>query len=388
MSKPQRLPSGSWRIQWLDHEGKRRSGAFATEAAAKAALRRAQVERDDIRSGVLRPRSAETLAGAAKEWLKNRPEKRRAANTSHLDHHILPFLGDHKLAQITPAELERFIRHLEAKPRARKGERNEGKACLSAATIHNVLITLRKLMNDCGHPIRVKHKVPTAGYAWIQDPADVGRFLAECGSGWLRVACELAVYAGLRKGEVAGLRRDAVDLERGQLLVDRSYDGPTKSKHRRYAPISPALASTLRAWLLRHPGPLVVTVDGEMMGESYDLARPVRRACKRAGVASVNFHQLRHTAASHWAQRVPLPVVGALLGHANPTTTARYAHLDSEALSRSERVHLDFTPPAVAQVLAMPARRVASAHVVHTASKTPAAHEANPEGSCGADGQD
>jgi integrase len=385
MSKPRKLPSGKWRIRFLDHEGERQSATFVTEAAARAALRRAQVERDDIRSGKERPRASQRLKDAAKEWLKSRPAKRQAANSSHLDHHILPFLGEHRLAQITPAELERFIRHLEAKPRARKGERNEARACLSAATIQNVLITLRKLMNDCGHLIRIKHKVPTSGYAWICEAADVGRFLAECGDGWLRVACELAVYAGLRKREVAGLRRDAVDFDRGLIVVDRSYDGPTKSKQRRYVPISPELAATLKKWMLSHRGPLVVTVDGEMMSEDYDLARPVRRACKRAGVGSVNFHQLRHTAASHLAQRVPLPVVGAILGHANPMTTARYAHLDTEGLARSERVHLSFQPPK-GEVL--PMRPIGAGHVVATAGSSGEGTERKPQDLRRAAGQD
>ena len=44
MSKPQRLPSGSRRIRYLDHLGSRRSAVFATEAAARAGLRRAEVD--------------------------------------------------------------------------------------------------------------------------------------------------------------------------------------------------------------------------------------------------------------------------------------------------------------------------------------------------------
>ena len=60
----------------------------------------------------------------------------------------------------------------------------------------------------------------------------------------------------------------------------------------------------------------------------------------------MTFHQLRHTAASHLAQRVPLPVVGAVLGHASPLTTQRYAHLDTESLARSPKLHLDFSAPA------------------------------------------
>lgn len=375
MAKPRKLPSGKWRVQWLDHEGQRQSATFVTEAAARAGLRRAEVERDEIRSGVARPRASQTLADAAVEWLKNRPAKRKKWNASHLDHHIVPFLGKHKLTQITPSEVERFIRHLEGKATARKGERNDGeeKRRLSAATIQNVLITLRKLMHDVGHRIEAKHKVPTSGYAWIKDAADVGRFLGECGDGWFRIACELAVYAGLRKGEVAGLRRDAVDFERQLIRVDRSYDGPTKSKHVRWVPLAPLLATSLKGWLLRHPGALVVTAKGDALTPLTDLARRVERACRRANVPRVHFHQLRHTAASHLAMRVPLPVVGAMLGHADPKTTARYAHLDTEAVARDPRLHLTF---AVPEGKVLPLR--SDAHVVHTDSAVAGQEQKRP----------
>lgn len=346
MSKPQRLPSGSWRIRYLDHLGSRRSAVFLTESAARAGLRRAEVDRDNIRAGLTRPRSAQTLKDAASTRLDSRPPRRKLDNQSHLDNHILPALGALTLAQISPDEIERFIRRLEGKRTARKGEKNAEGRVLSAATIANVLITLRKLMNDCGHSVRIRYRVPTSGYGWIRNPAEVGRFLDECGDGWFRMACELAVYAGLRKGEVAALRRDALDFDRRLILVDRSYDGPTKSRQKRYAPMSPQLATRLRAWLLRHPGPLLVTVDGQPMTERTETSSRARRACKRAGVPEATFHQLRHTFASHLAQRVSLPIVGAMLGHANPMTTARYAHLDTESLARSERVHLDFTAPS------------------------------------------
>lgn len=246
--KPVKLPSGKWRIRWYDYNGRRCSEAFATEASARAALRRHEVEVSDVRSGRVMPRAMMTVAAAAKEWLEARPARRRADNESHLVHHILPALGDKALAHVTPDVLERFVRGLEGKRTARPGELNQDGRKLSPATIKNVLITLGKLMKDMGHEVRVKYVVPTSGYNWIRDRGEVVRFLEACGDGWFRMAAELAVYAGLRKGEIGGLRRDALDFERGLIRIDRSYEGPTKSKHVRWAPIAPGLASRLKAW--------------------------------------------------------------------------------------------------------------------------------------------
>jgi len=333
-----------WRARWVDAYGQRRSEVFSSEAAARAAVRRRQVEADDVRSGLARPRSEKRLANASTEWLATRSEKRRRDDESRLKHHILPFLGELRLAEINTAVLERFVRALETKSAARKGQKRS--VGLRPATIKNVLVVLCKMLGDLGFPTRIKYTVPASGYAWIRSAEDVGRFLDGCRSDWFRMAAALAVYAGLRKGEVAGLRRAAVDLERGMILVERSYDGPTKSKHVRWVPIAPELATLLRRWLLAHPGELVVTADGEPITEETKLTWRARYACRRAGIPQVTFHQLRHTAASHLAQRVPLPIVGAVLGHADPKTTARYAHLDTESLARDPRLHLTFTPPS------------------------------------------
>jgi integrase len=114
----------------------------------------------------------------------------------------------------------------------------------------------------------------------------------------------------------------------------------------------------LRPWLEARDGAeLVVTPGGAAMKPKTNLHRRTRKACRHAGIAEVTFHQLRHTAASHLAQRVPLPMVGAVLGHADPKTTARYAHLDSESIARSPRLQLDFRPAEPpANVVTLPRR--------------------------------
>ena len=341
-----------YRIRWIDAYGKRCSELYKSEAAAVAGLRRRQVEADNVKAGVSRPRSDKTVAEEAPDWLAGRSEARRLDDESHLRMHILPYLGAYRLAEVNAPLLERFLRHLESKTAARAGQKD--RKPLRAQTIKNVLNTLTKMLGDLGFQHRVKFKVPTSGYGWIRDAKDVGRFLDACAPSWFRTAAALAVYAGLRKGEVAGLCRDAIDFDRGLIRVDRSYGGPTKSKHVRWAPMPPELAKVLRPWLLAHPGPLVVTRDGEPLTEDDELYGFAARACKRAGVDRVTFHQLRHTAASHLAQRVPLPLVGAVLGHADPKTTARYAHLDTEGIARDPRLHLTFAAPS-GTVVALPA---------------------------------
>src|SRR5262249_42115835 len=56
-------------------------------------------------------------------------------------------------------------------------------------------------------------------------------------------------------------------------------------------------------------------------------------ALKRAQVRKIRVHDLRHTYASVGAAAgLSLPVIGSLLGHRSPTSTARYAHLTQASL--------------------------------------------------------
>jgi len=65
-----------------------------------------------------------------------------------------------------------------------------------------------------------------------------------------------------------------------------------------------------------------------------------RRIAKRAGLERVRLHDLRHSFASIGAAAgLGLPVLGAILGHSTPGTTARYAHLaDDPRKAGAERI--------------------------------------------------
>jgi integrase len=64
------------------------------------------------------------------------------------------------------------------------------------------------------------------------------------------------------------------------------------------------------------------------------------KICRKAQIEGVRVHDLRHSYASMLASAgLSLPVIGALLGHSTPTTTARYAHLFDDPLrAATERV--------------------------------------------------
>ncbi len=75
-------------------------------------------------------------------------------------------------------------------------------------------------------------------------------------------------------------------------------------------------------------------------GHRVEVKESWAAICKVAGIANLRMHDLRHSYASHLASAgVGLHTIGALLGHTQPSTTHRYAHLMDDPLrTATERV--------------------------------------------------
>ena len=167
----------------------------------------------------------------------------------------------------------------------------------------------------------------------------------------LYAAWVLLLTRGLRRGELAGLRWDRVDLDAGRLQVTRtrvSVSGrvvertTTKTAAgRRSIPLDAGLVAVLRAHRERQlfeqrawgeswqdSGYVFVREDGspyhpESISQRFD------RLCGRAKVRRIRLHDLRHTAATLMLEDgTPVKVAAEMLGHSNPAITqATYQHV-------------------------------------------------------------
>jgi integrase len=92
-------------------------------------------------------------------------------------------------------------------------------------------------------------------------------------------------------------------------------------------------------------------------GRFVGLHRPWARIRTRAGLEGVRLHDIRHSFASVGvAANLGLPVLGAILGHRHPATTARYAHLDDDprraaAARISSQIAADLSGQPAAEVI-------------------------------------
>jgi integrase len=127
------------------------------------------------------------------------------------------------------------------------------------------------------------------------------------------------------------LKWEHVDFERGLLFLPDSKTGK-----KTVVLNAPALA-VLSA--VPHLGAFVIAGDDPEQPRT-DLKRPWAMVTREAKLDGLRIHDLRHSFASFGAGGgMGLPIVGKLLGHANATTTARYAHLDADPLRRaSDRI--------------------------------------------------
>ena len=137
---------------------------------------------------------------------------------------------------------------------------------------------------------------------------------------------------GLRRGELARLTLDDVDWRAGELVV--------RGKGREDRLPLPIDVGEAIAAYLKHGRPASDRRELFLQARapyapiaSGTVASTVRRACRRAGIAEVGSHRLRHTTACEMVQAgVPIVRIGQVLRHQSLQTTAIYARVDIEQL--------------------------------------------------------
>lgn len=365
---------GTWRARWRDERGKLRSQNCPDHRSAKELEQRKRTEVAEIRAGLRSPappkKSFEDFCDA---WVEKRTAvKRSAKDDLSIIRSLRPTFGGLLVGEIS-SELS-------------DGYRAERTGKLADKTIYNHLMLLTGVLNaakDWGWIDKVpkirkpRIRLRRRDFRYLRTVADIRRFLrAAAEEGPLVFAMyATAIYTGMRAGELAGLRRDAIDRSRRLITVMRSYDGPTKSDEIRYVPILDPLLPILRKWLLQNPGSVVF--PNQASGVNGPSARVFQEVLKRvldgAGFPTstdkrgrvrrvITFHGLRHTFASHWAMSGGnLWKLQKILGHSSIELTMRYAHLSPTAFSEEYGLLGCDDPLAESTVLELPTGHPAAA---------------------------
>jgi integrase len=147
-------------------------------------------------------------------------------------------------------------------------------------------------------------------------------------------AIRLLLLTGARRGELLAARWRDIDLNAGVWTKPAST---TKQARLHRVPLSEAAVRLLAGMREQAGGDAEwVFPASRTLGHRTDIREAWEALRAAADIPEVRVHDLRHSYASVLAsQGLSLPIIGALLGHASPTTTHRYAHLLDDPLRRA-----------------------------------------------------
>ena len=362
----------------LDGEGDRRQrskGGFATKREAQAYLQKTV---HAVHTGEYVEPARMTLAEYLLErWLPTIETSLRPSTfdsyTRQLKLHVIPYLGNVQLQQLSVDHLDRLYAELI------KHGREDGKGGLSPKTIHYLHTTVHKALHDAVRKQLLTRnvadaadppKTPRGGDRGMQtwSPEQLRIFLAALRGHRLEAGYLLAATTGMRRGEVLGLRWRDIDFKQARLAVSQTlgqvnykviFGAPKTVRSRRTISLDPATLAALSDHRARQRGEqaalgrayndqdlVFAKVDGSPTHPDY-FSQCFDRTVAKLPVPRIRLHDLRHTHASLGLQAgVPAKIMSERLGHASVGFTLDvYTHVipghDQEAAEKVARLILD-----------------------------------------------
>ena len=285
------------------------------------------------------------------EWLAsytmNIKPATRSAYEEHIRVHIKPSLGDILLKQLSTRDIQQLYTNL-------LKERE-----LSPKTVRNIHGVLHRTLEQAkllGY-IRVNPAdaavTPRVEKKQVEtlDAEDIGKFLAAIRGTKYEYPLFVAVFTGLRQGELLGLTWDCVDFEHGMLLINKQHNRVKGDTEFRFASLKNDKARVLtvadevidvlklqkqrqESWAAalgngwENPDNLVFTTEFGRYINNKILYQNFKRIAKKLGKPDLRFHDLRHTyAVNSLRAGDDIKTVQENLGHATASfTLSTYAH--------------------------------------------------------------
>jgi integrase len=324
------------------------TAAARTEAAA---LKRRISQGADPLGELAAGRAAPTVADLCERFIAEYLPRKRASTAKsyrqQIAAEILPALGRRKVSEIGFADVDAL--HRAITKRGRPYRANRVIATLSRMFSLAIKWHMRP-DNPCkGIERNTEHK--RRRYLSTEELARLTAALAQYRDRQSADIIRLLLLTGARRGEVLAARWDDIDLDAG---VWHKPGAATKQKAAHSVPLSEAARRLLLA--IRHDDTWVFPANGSHRRDVKDAWAAI---CEAAHSKGARLHDLRHTYASVLASAgLSLPVIGALLGHATPVTTSRYAHLFDDPLrAATERASAIIIGTDSAEIVPLPVRK-------------------------------
>jgi len=304
--------------------------------------------REAIQAANAAPAKRWTFSAIWEEYLAGKPDaKRSATDETNFTKHLSPAFGDKEPRELDPLSVDRVRLTLSKKK--------------AAGTVKNVLELLRRLSNFAANkrlcdPLPFKVTLPRVNNLRTEDlnAEQMARLLGVLRDGTVtakngtktlldqdaREMMLLALFTGMRRGEILRLKWDDIDSRRGFITLKEPKGGTDQT-----IPL-PDDARELLKNRPRRDGTAYVfpgrAIKGREDRPRQDAAKSFRAIREAAGLPATfrPMHGLRHTFASMLASsgEVDLYTLQRLLTHKSGAMTARYAHLRDETLKAASNV--------------------------------------------------
>ncbi len=308
--------------------------------------------RRDHASGLPVATKSQTVAQFVTHWLTETKRQRVRPKTYRsyeqlVRHHIIPGLGRHQLAKLSPQHVQTFL----------NAKLADG---LSPRTVQYLRSLLGQALGQALKWALVSRNVATlvdppkveAYESKFLSPEESRRLLLAVRGDRLETIYSVALALGLRQGEILGLRWEDVDFALGVIRVRKQLqrlggrlqlvDLKTR-KSMRTLHLPDLVLEQLQAHRIRQADEqvrrgaswkgcewnLVFTSTVGTPLEARNLVRHIKGLLTKAGLADMRFHDLRHSCGTLLiAQGVPAKVVQETLGHSQISLTLNtYVHI-------------------------------------------------------------
>lgn len=323
-------------------DGRKRRGRIGAypDWSVEAARREAKELKKRVNRGQdpfgerIERRQAETVKDLCdryeKEWLPKKGERSQVEDRRMIAQFIKPKIGDMKTRDVRYSDIDALHARLsESTP----------------ITANRVLALLSKMFALASGPWELREGNPCTGVRKNYEeprnvflkPAEIKAVLKILNAANKRdrqsaQAVKLLILTGARSGEVLGATWDQFDLDHGVWAKPSSH---TKQKRIHRLPLNGAAVELLKD-MKKNADPVYLFPGRTKTGPQDNLKKYWAKVRAAAGLPGVRPHDLRHTFASLLAsQGESLPIIGALLGHTQAQTTARYAHLLDDPLRKA-----------------------------------------------------
>ena len=398
---------GRYVLDYYDQQNHRNRQVLPEGTTKKRAQNKlAEIVTQLERGNFVSRKSTKTFKEVAGDWLKVKAGAVR--HTTHgtygkmLSLYILPFMGNMPINKVTVSVVDKFIPYVKAEYPINRVIWNAQGRYRNNKNLHKKYPTLaayiahrktqpynkeaipapasfKKMLDVIGgvmkfavkrrmveyNPVSLveRPKLKKTREADFMQPHEIRAMLDNALEGKYKTLFLIAVFTGLRQGELLGLKWDDVDWFNKQVCVNRTYNHgkfmePKSKTSCRRVDLAPVVIEELKKWKLQCPKSehtLVFPNDaGEPMDADNMLTRGYDPALRRAKLRHICFHSLRHTYASLQIDNdVNMKYLQAQMGHSSINVTMDvYGHLlkatNQDAAVKLENSIFATVQPAIA----------------------------------------